>query len=474
MNQNGKSSRNGPPGLEAFVSPATFRPLPNPLPLDVAVAKHLSPAAAQLKRSFTMHDLADQSNPVEFCHTFRCYKLLEDYTRTTLQATPAADEHRATIMTLWYHRIESLIRLDLIGVALAESKALDLPRNPLASWGLRILAARLPALGGDAYLSVDLFHRQLTALAQPGVTSLAASQSARVALEIRRQLVTVVAHDLHDPRLLDQLIASFPTPETSECVPATLVAAWWADLALVATAVSLFPRAEAFLAKIDALGTEYAGLANFVRGTLLAARGSHPQASRVWDDLVAQLKAASERIRAFEAANPDAPPALGDADETTGAPAPMNAQLRVSDSLPTLLADLPASDHDATPPHDALVPTAAEYAADLAWIAPLLPLVDAIANNAIVARQYTAPDGAMAAVNGESSALDQLTAVARRAGYTGSAVVSNLAAWIEVTPPARPPRPPATATTVLDRKRDELVAMIRATDAPAVAAMRMG
>ncbi|KAJ3356458.1 hypothetical protein GGF32_001483 [Allomyces javanicus] len=52
-----------------------------------------------MKRSFTLHDLDGQTDPVQFCVSLQCWKLLEEYTRREIPNTKSVEENRAKIMT---------------------------------------------------------------------------------------------------------------------------------------------------------------------------------------------------------------------------------------------------------------------------------------------------------------------------------------------------------------------------------------
>ncbi|ORZ36116.1 hypothetical protein BCR44DRAFT_1460532 [Catenaria anguillulae PL171] len=438
--------------LAPLVSPASFHALPSPLPLDLLAAKHLSAnnTTSTFKHSLTLNDVKDQPNPIDFCYSLGAHHLLEQFTRATLPTLEPTPGNARHIMLLWTHRLSALVALDLAHIALAEARTLDLVHHPLAPLHLQLAAARLPALANDPLRALDLLAKVAARLESDTTTTSTSTSSLTALLAAYRHMIAVAAWHLSDPRLVSHLISQLESKITiSSITDKRARIQWWIDSALARMAVTQLVHAEHAVCSLEHELGSGAALVQCVRATLLSCRGQHAEAAAAWTSLWHQVAGTARRVRAYEAAL---------AGSTPLAP--------LVPHLPTDFMPLSSATADSPP-----APTSpATYAADHAWLSPLVVhtphLLRAINNNRLVSQVYHA----LSPVSPESLLVDWMQA-AKWGMFADPPLVGNLATWIEVSPNGSVA---GEQVSEMDRKRDVLRTMTKASDAACVAALRMG
>ncbi|KAJ3369939.1 hypothetical protein GGF31_004789 [Allomyces arbusculus] len=389
-----------------------------------------------MKRSFTLHDLDGQTDPVQFCVSMQCWKLLEEYTRKEIPNTKTVEENRAKIMALWYHRMRALVQLGHADAARAEAQALHLDSPPPGSsgeslsvpWALRLTAARLHALAGNPLAALDRLYALSQFCAKQGNTD----EAWRVRrLETDRHAVAVSV-EIGDQRLAQTLIRRLVAQLDHGVDPLTVMNTL-TEVGAAQIALDLLGEAGVTLARVEQVEDQVVGdrpRSAFIGGMLAMARGDYAAAHATWNRL-AQLTVSL---------SPESVPLLGSL-----------ANLLTNVVVPNLI--------DATPDDDAASLTSKAWLASFAG--PIL-------NNRTAASVYLLGTGS--ACGSASSppsggalrhAQEVLVELARRTAFAAP-LVGNWATLAE-----------AVAEDAAPAKQKMLAEISRVMDAPPAAVLRL-
>ncbi|KNE64295.1 hypothetical protein AMAG_09325 [Allomyces macrogynus ATCC 38327] len=408
----------------------------NVISADLATAKNdtsTQPAATGMKRSFTLHDLDGQTDPVQFCVSLQCWKLLEEYTHKEIPNTKAVEENCTKIMTLWYHRIRALVHLGHADAARTEAQALHLDSPPdmqpngslSVPWALRLAAARLHALVGNPLAALDRLY---------ALSKFCSKQDNADEVWRARQLETdrravAVSVEMGDQRLAKTLICRL-LAQLERGVDILTIVNTLTEVGAAHIALDLLDEATATLARLEQVEGKVAvdrPRSAFIGGLLAMARGDYAAAHATWNRL-AQLTASL---------SPNSVPLLG--------------------SLANLLADAVVAPNPTDETPDDLT--------SKAWLASF---AGPIFNNRTAASVYllgteSASDSGASPPSGGAlrHAQEVLVELARRTSFAVP-VVSNWATLAE-----------AVAEDAVPAKQKMLAEMARVMDAPPAAVLRL-